>query len=201
MATKRYKRDFKAARSPAATRNADAGTRGVAGRGRTHLRGEPANGVELGAHAGGRCAGVAAQAAGPAGSFRCEQRAQLGKLLRRGDASGFPTEMWTLSACGQADRTRVWASFSIAQCVAAAARSGLFQPAPGRPCHPARRAGDLDVEEKALAGAKKNCQREGRTIVFVDESGLSERPTRVRPGRPKVKRRCCSTASTGSSCL
>jgi transposase len=31
-----------------------------------------------------------------------------------------------------------------------------------------------------LAGAKKNAARQGRLIVFVDESGLSERPTRVR---------------------
>ena len=31
-----------------------------------------------------------------------------------------------------------------------------------------------------MAGAKKKSEREGRLIVFVDESGLSERPTRVR---------------------
>ena len=31
-----------------------------------------------------------------------------------------------------------------------------------------------------LAGAKKNAARERRLIAFIDESGLSERPTRVR---------------------
>jgi transposase len=31
-----------------------------------------------------------------------------------------------------------------------------------------------------LAGAKKNARRQGRLIIFVDESGVSERPTRVR---------------------
>jgi transposase len=36
-----------------------------------------------------------------------------------------------------------------------------------------------------LAGAKKNAAREGRTIVFVDESGLSERPHRCRTWSPK----------------
>jgi transposase len=36
------------------------------------------------------------------------------------------------------------------------------------------------VETEALAGAKKNAAKQGRVIVFVDESGLSERPTRVR---------------------
>lgn len=36
-----------------------------------------------------------------------------------------------------------------------------------------------------MAGSKKNAARQGRTIVFVDESGLSERPTRVRTWSPK----------------
>lgn len=31
----------------------------------------------------------------------------------------------------------------------------------------------------------KTAQREGRLIVFVDESGISERPTRVRTWAPK----------------
>jgi transposase len=41
------------------------------------------------------------------------------------------------------------------------------------------------LEGQALAGAKKNARRDGRTIVFVDESGLSERPTRVTTWAPK----------------
>jgi transposase len=36
-----------------------------------------------------------------------------------------------------------------------------------------------------LAGSKKNAAKQGRVIVFVDESGLSERPTRVRTWAPK----------------
>lgn len=36
-----------------------------------------------------------------------------------------------------------------------------------------------------MAGAKKNCGKEGRTIVFVDESGLSERPHRCRTWAPR----------------
>jgi transposase len=36
------------------------------------------------------------------------------------------------------------------------------------------------VEAQALAGAQKKCAAERRLIVFIDESGLSERPTRVR---------------------
>ena len=36
-----------------------------------------------------------------------------------------------------------------------------------------------------MARAQKKAKREGRLIVFIDESGLSERPTRVRTWAPK----------------
>ncbi len=36
-----------------------------------------------------------------------------------------------------------------------------------------------------MASVKKNAVKQGRTIVFVDESGLSERPTRTRTWAPK----------------
>lgn len=41
------------------------------------------------------------------------------------------------------------------------------------------------MEARDLAGAKKKACREGRLILYVDESGLSERPTRVRTWAPK----------------
>lgn len=41
------------------------------------------------------------------------------------------------------------------------------------------------MEAAALAGTKKNAIKRGQTIVFVDESGLSERPTRVRTWAPR----------------
>jgi transposase len=41
------------------------------------------------------------------------------------------------------------------------------------------------MEEAALADAKKNARAQRRVIVFVDESGLSERPTRVRTWSPR----------------
>jgi transposase len=48
-----------------------------------------------------------------------------------------------------------------------------------------RRGSDSPLETGALAGAKKNAQRRGQTIVFVDESGLSERPHRLRTWAPR----------------
>lgn len=41
------------------------------------------------------------------------------------------------------------------------------------------------MEAGVLAGDKKKAAREGRQIVFVDESGLSTRPTRVRTWAPR----------------
>lgn len=41
------------------------------------------------------------------------------------------------------------------------------------------------MEAANLACAQKKAQREGRLIVFIDESGISERPTRVRTWAPK----------------
>jgi transposase len=41
------------------------------------------------------------------------------------------------------------------------------------------------VEAQNLAGAKKNACNQHRTIIFVDESGLSTKPTRVRTWAPR----------------
>ncbi len=41
------------------------------------------------------------------------------------------------------------------------------------------------MEAPALAGSKKDAAKQGRIIVFIDESGLSERPTRVRTWAPR----------------
>jgi transposase len=41
------------------------------------------------------------------------------------------------------------------------------------------------VEAQDLARAQKKCAAERRLIVFIDESGLSERPTRVRTWAPR----------------
>ena len=41
------------------------------------------------------------------------------------------------------------------------------------------------MEAEALAGVKKKAKNEGRTIVFIDESGLSQRPHRCRTWAPR----------------
>ncbi len=41
------------------------------------------------------------------------------------------------------------------------------------------------MEAFHLAGVKKKARREGRTLVFIDESGISTRPHRVRTWAPR----------------
>src|SRR3954453_13154297 len=41
------------------------------------------------------------------------------------------------------------------------------------------------MEADKVAGIKKKAQRQGRLIVFIDESGLSTQPTRVRTWAPR----------------
>ena len=41
------------------------------------------------------------------------------------------------------------------------------------------------LEEKRVAGAKKKARQEGRILVFIDESGLSQRPHRCRTWAPR----------------
>ncbi len=58
-------------------------------------------------------------------------------------------------------------------------------PAAGAPGLGTRRGGHSPLEAKNLAGAKKKAQAEGRTLVFIDESGLSQRPHRCRTWAPR----------------
>src|SRR5207244_3486540 len=70
-------------------------------------------------------------------------------------------------------------------CVAAPQAARLELPAADGPRAGTGRGGDSPLEARALAGAKKNAAAQGQTIVFVDESGLTERPHRCRTWSPR----------------
>ena len=69
--------------------------------------------------------------------------------------------------------------------MAAARAAQLERAAAEWPGARARRTGDPHLESQEVAGAKKIAARQGRVIVFIDESGLSERPCRARTWAPK----------------
>jgi transposase len=69
--------------------------------------------------------------------------------------------------------------------VARAAEAGLVATEADDPRARTRRAGDRALGEDDLAGTKKNAARQGATIVFLDESGFSERPSVQRTWAPR----------------
>ena len=74
---------------------------------------------------------------------------------------------------------------SSGACVEDPAAARLELPAAGGSGTGARRASHPALEEGALDGIKKKAQKQGRIIVFIDESGLSERPQRCRTWAPR----------------
>lgn len=76
-------------------------------------------------------------------------------------------------------------------------RTGLLCAAPQLPGTGAQRTGHQTLEARALASANKNAARQGRIIVFIDESGLSERPTRVKTWAPWGSRSVSPCWSSG----
>src|SRR6185312_2237034 len=66
-----------------------------------------------------------------------------------------------------------------------AATVGMECAAAHRSCSATRRSGHPHLEGQEVAGDKKIAARQGRIIVFIDESGLSERPCRARTWAPK----------------
>src|SRR5450631_850797 len=83
------------------------------------------------------------------------------------------------------DRATLWACIQREPSVAHSGLAGLLLPTTLRASAGARRDRDQTMEADTLAGSKKNAAKQGRIIVFIDESGLSERPTRVRTWAPR----------------
>src|ERR1017187_1329912 len=84
-----------------------------------------------------------------------------------------------------AHRAALWARVQREPSVAHPRLARLLLPATLGPSARAQRVGDQALEADTLAGSKKNAAKQGRIIVFIDESGLSERPTRVRTWAPR----------------
>src|ERR1022692_3391696 len=70
-------------------------------------------------------------------------------------------------------------------CMAAAAAARLELPTPDRTSSGTQRASHCTVEAQTLARDLKKAQEQGFVIVFVDESGLSQRPHRCRTWAPR----------------
>jgi transcriptional regulator with XRE-family HTH domain len=84
-----------------------------------------------------------------------------------------------------ADRDEVLRETGSHLGLAVARTAGLERAAADGPRARTRRASGSNVEGQEVARTKKIAARQGRVIVFIDESGLSERPCRARTWAPK----------------
>jgi transposase len=120
----------------------------------------------------------------PSGLTAADERKLAKRLVKEAVANGLPTESRTLARVGKLISREYGASYSNVHVMRLLRELGFS-------CQkPEKRA--LQRDEAAIAEWKarrwpllKKARREGRTIVFIDASGLSERPPRVRTWAPK----------------
>ena len=115
-----------------------------------------------------------------------EQISQIEHGLKRGpQALGYETSLWTANRVAHLIEQESGVSYHPGHVWRILRQLGWS-------CQrPAGRALERDekaiaaLEEGALAGIKKKAKKQGRIIVFIDESGLSERPHRCRTWAPR----------------
>jgi transposase len=155
--------------------------------GRPQGWGDPYDGERLEPASDGRRTGsVAAPTAWPAvRSGHTTARRSGAAAEGRGAGTGVCHGAVDVTACRPADRGEVRSSIQREPSVADSRIAGIQQPTAHWASTRARRGGDPALEARALARVKKNAGKQGRVIVFIDESGLSERPTQVRSWAPR----------------
>lgn len=82
-----------------------------------------------------------------------------------------------LSSCGSGDPTAVRDRVLRLPCVEAAPEDGMDAPAAGATSQRAGRGADCELGSRGLASAEKGALSRGGTVVSVDESGFSQKPS------------------------
>src|SRR5438128_3701357 len=98
---------------------------------------------------------------------------------------GIPDRTVDDQARARRDQAALWGRVRNVGMLAAAARARLYATEAGEARAAAQRGRHRHVEATDVAGAKKKSLREGRTIVFIDESGLSEKCPVTRTWAPR----------------
>jgi transposase len=133
-----------------------------------------------------RTGSVGAPTARPAVRFGRTTASRPGKAAEGwGAGAGVCHGAVDVTACRPVDRGEILSSIQREPSVAYPGIAGIQQPAAHWSGARTRRGRDSALEACALAGVKKNARKQGRVIVFIDESGLSERPTQVRSWAPR----------------
>lgn len=85
---------------------------------------------------------------------------------------------------GQSHRTGIWSEIPSSACQPHSQRTGMDTPETHSASQAAPGSRDPALEGRTLAGVEKKAAEEGRTIVFIDESGVYLLPIVVRTYAP-----------------
>lgn len=111
---------------------------------------------------------------------------RLARLLVSGAiACGFPTELWTLARVAKLIEREFDRAYGCVHVWRLLKQLGFSSQRPAGRAMQRHEAAIAEWKAKRWPRAQKKARREARTIVFVDESGLSERSTRVKTWAPK----------------
>ena len=133
----------------------------------------------------GRAGLKKAGGAGRKPRLSAEDLGKIEQALKRGpEILGYETSLWTTSRVAHLIEQECGVSYHPRRLAHPAAVGMELSASHGARLGAGRRE-DPAVETEALAGVKKKAKNEGRTIVFIDESGLSQRPHRCRTWAPR----------------
>ena len=114
------------------------------------------------------------------------QRERLTALLLEGpEAHGFPTPLWTCPRVARLIGDEFGVDYHEGHVWKILRGLGW---SPQRPVGRARERNEAAIrswQRKTWPGIKKKAHNEGRTLVFIDESGLSQKPHRCRSWAPR----------------
>ncbi|TXF13602.1 IS630 family transposase [Pelomicrobium methylotrophicum] len=118
--------------------------------------------------------------------MRAGQLEELRQALLAGPiAAGYGTDLWTLKRVRLLIEKRFGIKYSEVQVWRILGAMGFSNQKPERRAIERNEEAVAHWKKRTWPVLKKKPRREGRVIVFIDESGLSERPTRVRTWAPK----------------
>src|SRR5207245_8215377 len=124
--------------------------------------------------------------AGRKARLRQEDLRRIERGLKRGPQPlGYESGLWTSARVAHLIEKECGVRYHAGHAWRILRQLGWSCQRPTRAGAGAGRREDPAMEADALAGVKKNAKNEGRTIVFIDESGLSQRPHRCRTWAPR----------------
>jgi transposase len=114
-----------------------------------------------------------------------DQKRLIAALKAGALAQGYSSDLWTLGRVGKLIEMLTGQRYCESGVWRLLKRLGFSSQRPAKRAMQRDETAVRQWKSKPLAGAQKKAAREGRIIIFIDESGISERPHRVSTWAPK----------------